>query len=34
VVITGGHDVDPVLYAQESKVLPRYDPSATPSSRG
>jgi putative glutamine amidotransferase len=26
VVITGGHDVDPVLYAQESKVLPRYDP--------
>lgn len=26
VVITGGHDVDPVLYAQESEVLPRYDP--------
>lgn len=26
VVITGGHDVDPVLYAQESKVLPHYDP--------
>lgn len=26
VVVTGGHDVDPVLYAQESKVLPHYDP--------
>ncbi len=26
VVITGGHDVDPVLYAQDSKVLPHYDP--------
>ena len=26
VVITGGHDVDPVLYAQESKVLPHHDP--------
>ncbi|MEQ9004464.1 MAG: type 1 glutamine amidotransferase [Pseudomonadales bacterium] len=26
VVITGGHDVDPVLYAQQSKVLPQYDP--------
>lgn len=26
VVVTGGHDVDPVLYAQESKVLPQYDP--------
>ncbi len=26
VVITGGHDVDPVLYAQESQVLPHYDP--------
>lgn len=26
VVITGGHDVDPVLYAQESEVLPHYDP--------
>lgn len=26
VVITGGHDVDPVLYAQESEVNPRYDP--------
>jgi len=26
VVITGGHDVDPVLYAEESKVLPQYDP--------
>ena len=26
VVITGGHDVDPVLYAEESKVLPHYDP--------
>jgi putative glutamine amidotransferase len=26
VVVTGGHDVDPVLYAQESKVIPRYDP--------
>jgi putative glutamine amidotransferase len=25
VVITGGHDVDPVLYAQESEVHPRYD---------
>ncbi|XSG84550.1 MAG: gamma-glutamyl-gamma-aminobutyrate hydrolase family protein [Methylohalobius sp. ZOD2] len=25
VVITGGHDVDPVLYAQESEVEPRYD---------
>ena len=25
VVITGGHDVDPVLYAEESKVLPQYD---------
>lgn len=25
VVITGGHDVDPVLYAQESEVLPHYD---------
>jgi len=24
-VITGGHDVEPVLYAQESEVLPRYD---------
>lgn len=26
VVITGGHDVDPVLYAEESNVLPHYDP--------
>lgn len=26
VVISGGHDVDPVLYAQESSVLPHYDP--------
>jgi len=26
VVITGGHDVDPVLYAEESQVLPQYDP--------
>lgn len=26
VVITGGHDVDPVLYAQESQVLPHHDP--------
>jgi putative glutamine amidotransferase len=26
VVVTGGHDVDPVLYAQESTVLPHYDP--------
>lgn len=25
VVVTGGHDVEPVLYAQESEVLPRYD---------
>lgn len=25
VVITGGHDVDPVLYAQKSEVMPRYD---------
>jgi len=26
VVVTGGHDVDPVLYAEESEVLPHYDP--------
>lgn len=26
VVITGGHDVEPVLYAQQPKVLPHYDP--------
>jgi putative glutamine amidotransferase len=26
VVISGGHDVDPVLYAQKSEVTPRYDP--------
>jgi putative glutamine amidotransferase len=26
VVITGGHDVDPVLYAEESEVVPHYDP--------
>lgn len=25
VVISGGHDVDPVLYAAESEVQPRYD---------
>ncbi|MCB1684265.1 MAG: gamma-glutamyl-gamma-aminobutyrate hydrolase family protein [Pseudomonadales bacterium] len=25
VVVTGGHDVEPVLYARESEVLPRYD---------
>ena len=25
VIITGGHDVDPVLYAEESEVQPRYD---------
>lgn len=25
VVITGGHDVDPVLYAAEAEVQPRYD---------
>lgn len=25
IVITGGHDVDPVLYAQEPRVEPRYD---------
>ncbi|MDZ7753407.1 MAG: gamma-glutamyl-gamma-aminobutyrate hydrolase family protein [Gammaproteobacteria bacterium] len=25
VVVTGGHDVDPVLYAAESEVRPRYD---------
>ncbi|SNY44328.1 putative glutamine amidotransferase [Arsukibacterium tuosuense] len=26
VVITGGHDVDPVLYAAKSEVHPKYDP--------
>jgi putative glutamine amidotransferase len=26
VVVTGGHDVDPVLYAAEPEVTPRYDP--------
>lgn len=26
VVISGGHDVDPVLYAESPKVRPRYDP--------
>lgn len=26
VVITGGHDIDPVLYAAESEVHPNYDP--------
>jgi putative glutamine amidotransferase len=26
VVITGGHDVDPVLYASAPEVQPRYDP--------
>ncbi len=25
VVITGGHDVDPVLYASQPEVVPRYD---------
>jgi putative glutamine amidotransferase len=25
VIVTGGHDVDPVLYAEESEVQPRYD---------
>lgn len=25
VVITGGHDIDPVLYAAEPEVVPRYD---------
>lgn len=26
VIVTGGHDIEPVLYAQESEVQPRYDP--------
>ncbi len=26
VVITGGHDIDPVLYAAEPEVHPKYDP--------
>ena len=26
VVVTGGHDVDPVLYAAEPEVEPRHDP--------
>jgi putative glutamine amidotransferase len=26
VVVTGGHDIDPVMYAQEPQVHPRYDP--------
>lgn len=26
VVVTGGHDIDPVLYAAEPEVHPRYDP--------
>lgn len=26
VVVTGGHDVDPVLYAAEPEVHPKYDP--------
>ncbi|MEJ6654894.1 MAG: gamma-glutamyl-gamma-aminobutyrate hydrolase family protein [Pseudomonas sp.] len=26
VVITGGHDIDPVLYTAEPEVVPRYDP--------
>lgn len=26
VVVTGGHDIDPVLYAEEPEVEPRYDP--------
>ena len=26
VVITGGHDVDPVLYAAAPEVTPKYDP--------
>ena len=25
VIVTGGHDVDPVLYAQEAEVQPNYD---------
>lgn len=25
VVITGGHDIDPVLYASQSEVVPKYD---------
>ena len=25
VVVTGGHDIDPVLYAEEAEVEPRYD---------
>lgn len=24
-VVTGGHDIDPVLYGMESEVMPRYD---------
>jgi putative glutamine amidotransferase len=26
VIVTGGHDIEPVLYAQESEIHPRYDP--------
>ncbi len=26
VVVTGGHDIDPVLYAAEPEVTPQYDP--------
>lgn len=26
VVVTGGHDIDPVLYAEEPEVHPKYDP--------
>lgn len=26
VVVTGGHDIDPVLYAAEPEVTPKYDP--------
>ena len=26
VVITGGHDIDPVLYTAEPEVVPKYDP--------
>lgn len=26
VVVTGGHDIDPVLYAAEPEVQPKYDP--------
>jgi len=26
VVVTGGHDIDPVLYAEESAIVPHHDP--------